>query len=169
MSSLLLLTISLLFGNSRSDIRSAVPEYSPLSCDTIPPLNAAILSFVTDHLNKRVGRGECWDLADQALRAAGARWDGRYKFGEPVHPETECIFAGDIIQFEGVKTMHKEGTRTEVQEFQHHTAVIYEVKDKGRYILAHQNTAFSGRKVGLSELHLGHIVKGRYKIYRPAR
>lgn len=139
------------------------------ACDSIPPLNQLVLAFVTPQIKKRVGRGECWDLADYALRSVEAKWDGRYQYGMLLDPKSDCVYAGDIIQFEGVKTMYKDGTRTEVQEFQHHTAIIYEVKGDGRFVLAHQNTPFSGRKVGLSRLDLSHVVRGRYKIYRPVR
>ena len=49
----------------------------------------------------------------------------------------------------------------------HHTAIVYEVKDIGKYIIAHQNTSDFGRRVGLSELDLANIQKGRFTIYRP--
>jgi hypothetical protein len=51
----------------------------------------------------------------------------------------------------------------------HHTAIVYNVIDKGVYEIAHQNTQFSGRKVGISTLNLNHIVKGKTYFYRPTK
>jgi hypothetical protein len=51
----------------------------------------------------------------------------------------------------------------------HHTAIVYRVIDQEKKIfeLAHQNTDFSGRKVGLSEFDLGNVTKGEIMFYRP--
>ena len=51
----------------------------------------------------------------------------------------------------------------------HHTAVINEVVAQGVFVLAHQNTGTSGRKVGLSNLDLKTIIAGKYQIYRPVQ
>ena len=37
----------------------------------VPPVNQRILRFATDQRGQQVGDGECWTLADQALKAAG--------------------------------------------------------------------------------------------------
>jgi len=138
-------------------------------CDSIPELNRAILEQVKEQIGKQVGRGECWDLAAMALKATGARWDGMYRFGRKVDPEKECVYPGDMIQFEGVRVRYTQGRATYTESMQHHTAVIAEVKGKGVFVLAHQNTGTSGRKVGLSDLDLKTIIKGRYTIFRPER
>jgi len=49
----------------------------------------------------------------------------------------------------------------------HHTAIIYKVLGKGDYVLAHQNTDYSGKKVGISKLNLDNIRRGKYTIFRP--
>ncbi len=141
------------------------------NCDTIlPVINRSILDFVNKNLNKQVDRGECWDLAAVPLRQLNAQWDNMYEFGREVNYKKECIYPGDIIQFEGVNTKYSlpnGGTRKESME--HHTAIIYQVISKGNYILAHQNTGFSGRKVGTSPLIIENITSGHFKIYRPYR
>src|SRR5688572_15897370 len=41
-------------------------SYSPIcttNCDTVPELNQKVIDFVKTKLNKKVGEGECWDLA----------------------------------------------------------------------------------------------------------
>lgn len=135
--------------------------------DTIPPLNMKILEFVGSKIGKKVDRGECWDLAAQALELAGANWNHQYKFGKELDFETDTIFPGDIIQFERVKLKYIKNGVTYHEEMKHHTAIIYEVLGKGAYTLAHQNTGFSGKKVGLSEIDLETIKRGRIKLFRP--
>ncbi|MBK7084854.1 MAG: hypothetical protein IPH53_09375 [Flavobacteriales bacterium] len=136
--------------------------------DSLPPLNKGVLTFVRSQVNKRVGRGECWDLAAAALDVVKARWDGAYFFGRPVDPRTEVILPGDIVQFEGVEVLYEEEGITTRQRMPHHTAVIYEAHGEGRYTLAHQNFGPAGRKVGLSEWSTAHVVKGKYTFFRPA-
>ena len=136
-------------------------------CDTIPELNQKVVEMVRQQIGTTVGRGECWDLAALVLNKNGAKWDGKYVFGAKVDPEKECVYPGDLIQFEGVKIKYNRGNAVFTETMEHHTAVINEVKSKGVYILAHQNTGTSGRKVGLSELDLKTIIKGKCQIYRP--
>lgn len=50
-----------------------------------PELNQKIITFVSQNIGKKVGRGECWDLAAQALNQAGASWDGQYNFGRVIN------------------------------------------------------------------------------------
>ncbi len=137
------------------------------SGDSIPALNQKILEMVTQQIDKTVGRGECWDLAALVLNQNGAKWDKKYVFGRKVDPVKDCIYPGDIIQFEGVKIKYTIGHAVHTETMPHHTAIIYEVKGKGVFVLAHQNTGTSGRKVGLSGLDLKTIVNGKYQIYRP--
>jgi hypothetical protein len=50
-----------------------------------------------------------------------------------------------------------------------HTAIVYKVIEKGVYEIAHQNTQFSGRKVGVNTLNLNHVIEGDYYFYRPTK
>jgi len=138
-------------------------------CDSVPELNQKILEVVAQQIDKTVGRGECWDLAALVLNQNGAKWDKQYVFGRKVDPAKDCIYPGDLIQFEGVKIKYTVDRAVHTETMQHHTAVIYEVKAKGVFVLAHQNTGTSGRKVGLSGLDLKTIVSGKYQIYRPEK
>ena len=137
------------------------------NCIDIPEPNKKIIEYVNTKIKKKVGRGECWDLAAEALKLVNAEWDGQYVYGREVNYQTECVFPGDIMQFEGVKIQYTKDGATFKEKMAHHTAIIYEVKGKGDYLLAHQNTSFSGKKVGISPLNLAHIKKGKFKIYRP--
>jgi hypothetical protein len=146
-----------------------VPSFSSggFDCDSIPLLNQKVISCVKTTLGTKVGHGECWDLAAQALNQNQAAWDHKYKFGREINPASECVYPGDIIQFEGVLVRFRKGPRNYQETMEHHTAVVYEVKEKGVFVLIHQNTVYSGRRVGLSELDLKTIVRGKIKIYRP--
>ncbi|MCX6307244.1 MAG: hypothetical protein NT040_19950 [Bacteroidetes bacterium] len=136
-------------------------------CDSIPEFNRKIVELARQQIGTTVGRGECWDLAALVLNTNGAKWDKSYGFGRKVDPAKECVYPGDLIQFEGVQIKYTKGRTVYTETMGHHTAVINEVKSKGVFVLAHQNTGTSGRKVGLSDLDLKTIVKGKFQIYRP--
>jgi hypothetical protein len=59
-------------------------------CDSIAPINKKIIAWVSAQVNKKVGTGECWDLAQKALNNSGAKWDGLYGFGKPLK-KGECL------------------------------------------------------------------------------
>jgi hypothetical protein len=140
-----------------------------IECDSVPEMNKHIIDFVKTKIKKKVGRGECWDIAYEALTLVHAKWDGKYKYGKEVKVENDCIYPGDMIQFEGVVIKYKKEGIEYKEAMSHHTAIIYEVKEKGEFILAHQNTEFTGKKVGLSPLNIADITKGKYKIYQPEK
>jgi hypothetical protein len=125
------------------------------------------MAYLKTTIGKKVDHGECWDLANEALKRNEAIWDHRYKYGREVNPANECIYPGDFIQFEGVVLKYRKGSREYEETMSHHTAIVYEVKDKGVYVLIHQNNGITGKKVGLSDLDLKTVVKGKMKFYRP--
>ena len=57
--------------------------------------------FALSQLGKQVGNGECWTLADQAIKRAGARPTVAFNFGRQI-PLAD-IKPGDILQFKLVK------------------------------------------------------------------
>ena len=77
------------------------------------------------------------------------------------------VFPGDFIQFENVKVQFEKDGGIHTETMTQHTAVVYEVKAPGVYVIAHQNNAFSGRKMGTSELDLATVKRGKLKFYRP--
>lgn len=139
--------------------------------DTLPPLNRAILNYIENVIGKKVDRGECWDLANQALTRVNAKWDHHFKYGKLLDPKKDVVYPGDIIQFFNVETEKidttAEGITTSRETMGQHTAIIYRVNAPGDYQLAHQNTSFSGRKVGVSRFVLKYVKKGKLYIYRP--
>jgi hypothetical protein len=135
----------------------------------IPPLNQKIVDYVTTTIGKKVDRGECWDLAHQALSQNQAMWDWAYEYGQLIDPLKEIVYPGDLIQFEKVEVKYRKGNGIFTESMEHHTAIVYRVIDQEKKIfeLAHQNTEFSGRKVGLSEFNFNNVTKGKVLVYRP--
>jgi hypothetical protein len=140
----------------------------PLWSDAqVPAMNDSIIKYVNTVIGKKVGRGECWDLAHDALTLVNAAWDHQYIYGKVVNPETDTIYPGDIIQFEKVTIKYTQGTSTFTESYPHHTAIVYEVTAPGVYRIAHQNNGFSGKKVGISSIRLVDKKSGKMKFYRP--
>jgi hypothetical protein len=129
------------------------------------PLGEQVALFAEAHMDAKVGRGECWDLAMEALNAAGARWDGLYGFGDPV--EVEAVQRGDIVQFEHVVMVHRDAQRVSKDSFGTHTAIVLEVLAPGHFLLAHQNFGEAGRKVSRYTLIMGALTHGSITFFRP--
>ncbi|MDY0254232.1 MAG: hypothetical protein RBR30_07445 [Tenuifilaceae bacterium] len=135
--------------------------------DPIPPMNKQIVEYVKGVMGQQVERGECWDLAYQALNLVDASWDGMYVYGKPVDFKTEAVYPGDIVHFQDAVVKRTEGFSTITETMEQHTAIILKVYAVGIYELAHQNTSFSGRKVGASPIDLNGLVNGQVIVYRP--
>lgn len=125
-----------------------------------------VVEYCKNNIGKKVDRGECWDLAKFALDYAGADWTAPHDFGTKVDFKKDALKAGDILQMENVSFSWTEGDYTYSATFPHHTAVVYEVKDNGKIVLAHQN--FNNvRKVATLEISLSDITSGTVEAYRP--
>lgn len=145
----------------------SLPVNQAMAQENIPELNQRIIEYVQSVIGKKVDRGECWDLAYQALNRINAEWDGRFQYGKLINPKREPVLPGDIIQFKNVKIRYRIGNTTYTESMDQHTAIVYKVESEKVFTIAHQNTEFSGRKVGLSDLNLEYVVKGNVRIYRP--
>lgn len=135
----------------------------------VPEMNQRIVTYLDEVMGTKVGRGECWDLAHDALELVGANWNHQYIFGEEKNPKTDSIYPGDIIQFEKVTLKYEKDNSIYTETYPHHTAVVYSVTAPGEYRIAHQNTGFGGRKVGVSTLRLTDVKSGKMRFYRPVK
>jgi len=133
----------------------------------LPAINQRIIDHVLAQEGKKVGRGECWDLAADALNTAGAKWDGMYKYGEVVDWKKNEVLPGDIVQMADVQVEHKEGNMSRREFYGKHTAVVIAVRGRGDFSLAHQNVDPVGKKVGFSELNMNDVRSGKLVFYRP--
>ena len=153
-------------------------------------LNQKVLDFAESKMGEGVGRGECWDLAQQALTFAGARnstdyrsqtRNSNYIWGKPV--SLSQAKPGDIIQYRNFS-----GKRRETQQngswkelgflAEHHTAILVERLNHGAWKVYQQNNE-GQRFVTEDVVHLQDAkfiqeslkievdVSGKYWIYRP--
>ena len=136
--------------------------YSSAQSDTIPKANKLILEFATNSINKKVGNGECWTLAANALNTSNAKWDGIFEFGKKVNYPTEKALPGDIIQFKNIKIKDENETMVMAQ----HTGIITKINNDGSVEIANQNVN-GKKKVVISHIKLNKVVKGKFFIYRP--
>lgn len=133
----------------------------------IPASNIIIVNYVNSVIGTKVDRGECWDLAHNALTLVNAEWDHQYIYGREVKPEKDTIYPGDIIHFLNVVIKYSTDKGTFTESYPQHTAIIYEVLAPGEYKIAHQNNGFSGKKVGISLLRTADKKSGKLQFYRP--
>jgi gamma-glutamylcyclotransferase (GGCT)/AIG2-like uncharacterized protein YtfP len=154
-------------------------------------LRKNIVTYAQAQNGKKVGSGECFDLADQALRDAGAKsaadfgkvtQDADYVWGDPV--TIDKTLAGDIIQFRNYAsdvTHEKEislafpgGEQLTYYQMQpdanqigykHHTSVASTAINQGALTVLEQNVDRTGN--GVKE----RIVRSRqlYLKSRPAK
>jgi signal peptidase I len=136
--------------------------FSSAAAQDTSSVNRKIVSFCEKNVNKKVGNGECWDLAKESLNSAGAAWTPPYEFGKII-PVSSTVLPGDIIQFEKVKIVYPDKSW---KELPHHTAVVYKVLDRGKYIIAEQNSN-NKKFVVLNEIDLNYVKKGKFTIFRP--
>jgi hypothetical protein len=153
------------------------------------PIGEQVVNYARGKLGERVGRGECFDLADRALRNAGAKSaadfgsvadDADYVWGTAV--SLSDVRPGDIIQFRDyrydrtVETSTREDT--DFQTRPHHTAIVERVDGGGALTVLEQNapegdpgkrtqlffsdvsTSSGGKKTTVK-------VQGTFRFYRP--
>lgn len=134
--------------------------------ETLPPANAKIVEYVNTVIGKKVGRGECWDLANEALTYANAKWELPTKFGKPFDYKKEKVLAGDLIQINNVVMESRTDTSLVRWKMVEHTAIVYSTAEKGQIRIAEQNVN-GVRKVMLSNWNLNDVKSGTLQFYRP--
>jgi len=137
-------------------------------------INQKVVNWARAQSGKQVGKGECWDLADRALRQAGVQSsadlgprddEADYVWGDEIS-DLKDVQPGDILQFRDfavtttveTETRYADGsseTSTTEETFTrpHHTAVVSEVKSGGLLKVLEQNVAPAGKKVQLHNLN----------------
>ena len=125
-------------------------------------VNRKIVSFCEKNVGKKVGNGECWDLAKESLNYAGATWAPPYEYGKTLL-KGDVVLPGDVIQFEKVKIVYPDKSW---KELPHHTAIVYKVISPGKYIIAEQNSN-NKKFVVLTEIDLNYVKRGSFTISHP--
>ncbi len=166
------------------DARGGGPTPTPASMAT------SIVGYARQRRGSKVGDGECYTLADQALTGAGAK--SARDFGK-VTPTADYVWGtavklsdlqpGDVIQFRDYEYHRRveEASgkwRTESQKRPHHTAIVESVDGGGAVTVLEQN-APKGSAVGRAQLFLADAtsvdggttttvrVQGSFWFYRP--
>ncbi len=162
LSALALATVTVVAQSSPSGRGGgANPEYDA-------KLNGKVLTFAKLNVGKQVGDGQCWTLADQALKFAGARRPGSgglgiFQFGTAIangkNPPTSLMRPGDIVQFEEVK--FEDGNSW--FEFPKHTAIVQSVQGT-KVTLLHQNLG-NQKTVQSTTLDFSKLTKGTYYAF----
>lgn len=120
-----------------------------------PPIPESVVSFATQNTGQRVGDGECFALADLALRSAGAKSAANYG---TIVPDADYVWGtevslaglkpGDIIQFRDYryrKVVVKEDAKgvdekESAEERPHHTAIVERAGADGVVTVLEQNS-----------------------------
>ncbi len=140
---------------------SAIGKEEPL-----PPTNQKVLEYVNTVIGKKVGAGECWDLANEALTFAQAKWTFPNTFGKPYDYKKSQIMPGDLIQLSNVTIESRKGNSVSTITMAKHTAIVYSVGENGKIKVAEQN--FNNiRKIVLNDWNLPDVKKGKLQFYRP--
>jgi hypothetical protein len=88
----LIITLLVVSLSSFTTYKSFVASISLIqTTDSIPAMNKQIIEFVKTKIKKKIGTGECWDLAAEALKIVNAKWDMKYKFGKEIDFKKEPI------------------------------------------------------------------------------
>ena len=128
------------------------------------PINTKAVVWARGRIGQQVGRGECWDLADQALRKAGGASstttgkDDDYVWGDLV--ELPDVQPGDVLQFRDFKVTTTTTTDVtfddgsgHVQDKEHvairghHVAIVDGTDGAGGIYILEQNVKPLGKRM----------------------
>lgn len=137
-------------------------EPEPPKGGTATGLNAGVLGFAQQNFGRTVGNGECWTLANEALKAAGARPAVGYTFGAGINRRD--VTPGDILQFTSVRI--EKGNQFWNLGTPQHTAIVEAVEGTVVTVL-HQN--FGTRTVTRLTFDFEDVVRGEIGAFRPRR
>ncbi len=142
---------------------TAIDEWDAAAFPPFPYLNTKVLSYSESQKGKKVGNGECWTLAAEALKDAKAHGANGYTYGRQL-AKGAVIFPGDIIQFTSAKFEgHSNGGSWWVQMgFPNHTAVVRRVLGPTRYEILQQNPG----PVNAATIDFKDLKSGTFEFWR---
>ncbi len=120
-----------------------------------------ILQFAISHLGQQVGNGECWTLAAEAMKAAGAQPPDGYTFGDEI--PLRSIKPGDVLQFTTAR--FDEPGFYAIMGAPNHTAIVYSGTGDRVFIL--QQNFNGNRTVSTFDINLANLTSGRVQAFRP--
>lgn len=156
------------------------------------PINrgSALVRFCRSYLGRKLGNGQCSELAVLGLPAVGAQLDFNNRWGAYVcdyiasggrryiqvggagqirgNANKANIKPGDIIQYENVKfEQHWSDGRTTFQEYPHHTSIVEQVSRDGNTIKVLEQNVNNTQFVVETQLDLPSQTQGSMRITRP--
>ncbi len=147
-------------GGAANGAGQAVAENTGEPVAAAGEINKAIVRFAVGQLGRQVGNGECWTLAAEALRAAGAEPPRVYDFGQEI--ELDDVTPGDILQFTSARFDNPNGSYY-IMGAPNHTAIVYTVTGDQVFLL-HQN--FGTRTVTTLDINFNNMTSGEVQAYR---
>jgi hypothetical protein len=139
----------------------AQPNAKPVNpLASVPLLNRRVLQYSLSQMGRKVGNGECWTLAAQALRQSGARGANNFNFGREI--ALAKIQPGDILQFKSAR--FEFGRSYYFFGTPDHTVIVSDVQGSKVSIL-HQN--FGKKIVTKLTIDFKNMTKGKVWAWRP--
>ena len=126
-------------------------------------VSQSVLQYAAARTGQQVGDGECWTLANEALKASGAitpyssNFDA-YVFGKEVYRDFQ---SGDIIQWENVTLK----TANSQYNFPHHTSIV--ASANGNVVNVYHQNINGDRHVRYETYDLSTKISGMIRVYRP--
>jgi hypothetical protein len=161
-----LVTLSIVSAKTKLAAESVgVDSWDLAVMPAIPVLNSRVLAFSESKKNTKVGNGECWTLAAEALKSAKAKSANGYTFGRKLEPG-EAIYPGDIMQFTEAKFAGKTkggGTWWMTLGSPNHTAVVRQVLGPTKYEILQQNPG----PVKAATIDFKDMKSGKWEAWRP--
>ena len=122
-------------------------------------VNRRMVDFAVSNIGNKVGNGECWTLAAEALDYSGALPPNLYDFGREI--PLNQLQPGDVLQFRNAK--FEERNYWAQLGVPNHTAIVYSLKGSKTFIL-HQN--FGKKIVTVLDINFNNITSGSVQAYR---
>jgi cell wall-associated NlpC family hydrolase len=126
----------------------------------ISATNARILEFTRSQIGKQVGNGECWTLAAEALRYAGAKPPVVYDFGDEV--ALDQLQPGDVLHFQ--TAVFVTPTYQLTMGAPDHVAVVGAAR--GTMLLIYHQNVNGDRRVQSATIDLATMTSGSLVGYR---
>ena len=152
-------------------------------------LNARLVQFCRSYLGRKLGNGQCSELATLGLPAIGARLDFSQQWGHQVYHfgasggrqwiqlgeagrtaknwSQMDVRPGDIIQYENVRFEKHWPGGYSFQSYPHHTSVIEQVSRDGRSYKVLEQNVNNTQFVLETTLYLPDLTEGVLHITRP--
>eukprot|EP00730_Choanoeca_flexa_P013190 TRINITY_DN5048_c0_g1_i2.p1 TRINITY_DN5048_c0_g1~~TRINITY_DN5048_c0_g1_i2.p1 ORF type:complete len:395 (+),score=34.85 TRINITY_DN5048_c0_g1_i2:66-1250(+) len=126
-----------------------------------------MVAFCKARIGQRVGNGECWTLARDAVDSVGAREVLGRNYGQMV--QRFLAKPGDVLEFKQCRFEWTEGRSTHWMEAGHpnHTAIIYRVEGGGNVFHVYEQNVNGKKHVMQGTYHADRLVSGALEVWRP--